>query len=540
MAYTAIYRKYRPKTFDKLIGQEHIVKTLINQIESGKIGHAYLFCGTRGTGKTSTARMFARAINCLHPVNGSPCGECAVCRALDSGSLDVVEIDAASNNGVNEIRDLREKVAYPPVNCRYKVYIIDEVHMLTPAAFNALLKTLEEPPEHAVFILATTESHKLPATILSRCMRFDFKLVSAERLAKLIGEIFDDLGRKYTPEAVTLIAKAGEGSIRDALSIADVCDSYAGGTLTYDDVLAVLGASDGAKVAALAQAVLGGRTGEIFERVNELAATGRSMGVLTKDVVSYMRDLLVVRTAKNANAVLCLPEERFREYERAAEGFEPRRILRAMEIFSAAEAELKYAAHPRTLFETAAIKAAKPETDYDLAALLSRVKALEDRIKEGVPAAPPQNVSTPRDAGVLPQNGSAPQDAAEKTDGAAVFEKPQGVAGGGLKGHTADEALGLITRGLRKNNELMLWAVLQGLKAEIEGDTLVIGAKDENNLKVVEKPENFAAIERQLKEHFPAASLKVKAETSAKSAEQFDNDVDEIRKIFGEDIVIVE
>ncbi len=531
MAYTAIYRKYRPKTFDKLIGQDHIVKTLINQIESGKIGHAYLFCGTRGTGKTSTARMFARAINCLHPVNGSPCGECEVCRALeDPSSLDITEIDAASNNGVNEIRDLREKVAYPPVSCRYKVYIVDDVHMLSTAAFNALLKTLEEPPEHAVFILATTEVHKLPATILSRCMRFDFRLVSAERLAKLIGDIFDDMGRKYTKEALMLIAKSGEGSIRDALSVADVCDSYADGTLTYDDVLAVLGASDTAKTAALVRAVLTGDAGGVFSVTDELAATGKSMGVLTKDVISCLRDLLVIKTTKNANAVLCLPEEKFKETAEIAALANAPRILRAVEIFSGAEAELKYTAHPRILFETAAVKAAKPESDYDIGALLARVKALEDKItalESGAPARAEKAARPQTDAPTMPKEEPAP-----------VPEKAEAESGEKLSSHTAQEAMGIVTRGLRQNGELMLWAVMQNMKAAIEGETFVITAASENDLKVLEKAENFAAIEKQLA-RFVGAKLKVRAQTSAKSAEQFDNDVDEIKRIFGEDIVIV-
>ena len=227
MAYLALYRKYRPNTFDGLIGQEHIVKTLVNQIENDRLGHAYLFTGTRGTGKTSAAKIFAKAINCLNPKNGSPCGECECCRAISNPSnIDVIEIDAASNNGVNEIRDLREKVQYPPVSCKYKVYIIDEVHMLTGAAFNALLKTLEEPPKHAVFILATTEVHKIPATILSRCMRFDFRLISNEKIASLISKIYDEQDKDYEKEAVYAIAKAGEGSIRDALSIADTAISF--------------------------------------------------------------------------------------------------------------------------------------------------------------------------------------------------------------------------------------------------------------------------------------------------------------------------
>jgi len=216
MAYLALYRKYRPTTFEGLVGQEHIVKTLVNQISSERLGHAYLFTGTRGTGKTSAAKIFAKAINCLNPINGSPCGKCECCKALsDPSNIDVIEIDAASNNGVNEIRELREKVQYPPVSCKYKVYIVDEVHMLTGAAFNALLKTLEEPPKHAVFILATTEVHKIPATILSRCMRFDFRLIPPEKIAQLISSIYDEQGKSYEKEAVFAIAKAGEGSIRE-------------------------------------------------------------------------------------------------------------------------------------------------------------------------------------------------------------------------------------------------------------------------------------------------------------------------------------
>ena len=553
MAYTAIYRKYRPKTFDKMIGQDHIVRTLVNQIESDKIGHAYLFCGTRGTGKTSTARIFARAINCLSPVNGSPCGECEVCRALeDPSSLDVVEIDAASNNGVNEIRDLREKIAYPPVSCRYKVYIIDEVHMLTAAAFNALLKTLEEPPKHAVFILATTEAHKLPATILSRCMRFDFKLISVERLAKLVGDIFDDLGRKYEKEALTLIAKAGEGSIRDALSIADVCDSYADGVLTYDDVLAVLGTSDTGKIKNLVTAVLQGDAGGVFACVDELASMGKSMGVLTKDVVNYLRDLLVAKTLSDPNAVLSLPEDRLAEGKEGASYAPAVRILRCMEIFSAAESELKYTTHPRILFETAAVKAAKPESDFTIDALAARVKTLEDQLAFGNFANVSANaVSKTENADVRDKKNAAatapvPDRSGKGENGSLksgaqdeAQENAQSGGAGALSSHKADEVMGVITRGLRQSGELMLWAIMQGLKGEIKGNTFIVTAKNDNDYGVLMKEENFRAIMNQLKK-FDGAELKIKAETSAKYAEEFANDVDEIKRIFGDDIVIIE
>ena len=281
MAYLALYRRYRPNRFEDLIGQEQVVKTLVNQINNQRIGHAYLFTGTRGTGKTSAAKIFAKAINCLNPINGSPCGQCEVCKALaDSSNIDVLEIDAASNNGVSEIRDLREKVQYPPVICKYKVYIIDEVHMLSGAAFNALLKTLEEPPKHAVFILATTEVHKIPATILSRCMRFDFRLISNEKIAQLISKIYDEQQKEYESEAVFAIAKAGEGSIRDALSIADIALSYSENKLTYDNVMEILGSSNAELIYDFIDRVLNGKTSDVLNIIDQLCAKGKSIGVL--------------------------------------------------------------------------------------------------------------------------------------------------------------------------------------------------------------------------------------------------------------------
>ncbi|MBQ3754616.1 MAG: DNA polymerase III subunit gamma/tau, partial [Clostridia bacterium] len=278
MAYTSLYRKYRPDTFDKVIGQDHIVRTLKNQIETNSIGHAYIFTGTRGTGKTSVAKIFARAVNCLHPVNGSPCGKCDNCVELaNSGNFDILEIDAASNNSVDQIRELTEKINFPPTIGKYKVYIIDEVHMLSKAAFNALLKTLEEPPEHAIFILATTEIHQILPTILSRCLRFDFKLVPNSVIAERIRFIFDDIGCKYEPEAVELIASSGNGSVRDALSVADMCVSYCENNVTYKGVLEVLGASDPQKLISLCTAIADGDIDKTLREVASLCDLGKSV-----------------------------------------------------------------------------------------------------------------------------------------------------------------------------------------------------------------------------------------------------------------------
>lgn len=384
MSYLALYRAFRPKTFNEIIGQDHIVKTLVNQINTDRIGHAYLFCGARGTGKTTMAKVFARAINCLSPENGSPCGKCEVCKALESSTnLDITEMDAASNNKVENVRDIREKIQYPPVAGKYKVYIIDEVHMLTTEAFNALLKTLEEPPAHAVFILATTEVHKIPATILSRCLRFDFKLIPTPKIAEFISEIYDELGKKYQPEAVGLIAKAGEGSVRDALSIADICLSFSDGALTYDDVLEVLGTSDRSKIEELIKNIFTGETGKVLSVVDELCMRGKSVSVLNRDVCGVLRDLLIIKTCNNASQILGMPEDKLSELKNISQIADVHGVLRAIEIFSNVESELKYSTHPKIVFETAAVKAGLPQADYNIDALISRISKLEKALTDG-------------------------------------------------------------------------------------------------------------------------------------------------------------
>ena len=385
MAYLAFYRTFRPASFDTVVRQEHIVKILKNQIETGKIGHAYLFCGPRGTGKTTLAKIFARAINCQNPKNGSPCGECETCKALASGSsLDICEIDAASNNGVDEMRDIREKVQYPPVNGKYKVYIIDEVHMLSPSAFNAVLKTLEEPPAHAVFILATTEPQKIPATILSRCMRFDFKLIPQSDLERLVKSVFDKTGKQYEDEAVAAIARAGNGSARDSLSIADMCASYSKGTLTYDDVNEVLGKADFFAVADVISSVLSQDGGETLNATESVLATGKGVGVLVRDLLSFLNNLAVVKMCKNAAEIVNLPKDKFDKLKEMSATADAHTLLRATEILTKAEGDLRYAVDGRVTLESALIKASMPAVDSDIEALLARVEKLERQVAEGI------------------------------------------------------------------------------------------------------------------------------------------------------------
>ena len=374
--YLALYRKYRPRTFNEVIGQDHIVKTLINQIKLDKISHAYLFCGSRGTGKTSTAKIFAKAINCVNSKDGSPCLECDVCKSLDGTNIDVLEIDAASNNGVDEIRDLREKVKYPPVVGKYKVYIIDEVHMLSTSAFNALLKTLEEPPAHTVFVLATTEVHKLPATILSRCLRFDFKLVSLEELSSLLKKVLDSEKVKYDEQAINIIARAGEGSVRDTLSIADRCVSFAGDELTYQKVLAVLGVSEREVLIKITDHILSKNVGEALVELDSVLSQGKSPLVFSNDLISYFRDLLLVYTLSDkSREIVVVKDDIFEKMKAQATKENYGAMVKAIEVLSEIEQELRYSVQPRIVLETAIIKVI---TD---ASLEARVEKLEEFVK---------------------------------------------------------------------------------------------------------------------------------------------------------------
>ena len=374
--YLALYRKYRPQNFNEVVGQDHIVKTLINQIKFDKISHAYLFTGSRGTGKTSIAKIFARAINCTNLKDGSPCGECDVCKSLEGTNIDVLEIDAASNNGVDEIRELREKVKYPPVVGRYKVYIIDEVHMLSISAFNALLKTLEEPPKQTVFVLATTEVHKLPATILSRCIRFDFKLVPLDILTNHLNNILTKEGVKFEDTAVNVIARAGEGSVRDTLSIADRCVSFAGDNLTYQKVIDVLGVSERDILIKLTDIILKKDTGNALVLLDNVLSSGKRPLVFSNDLISYFRDLLLIFSLKEkAREIVVVKDDIFEQMKAQAVQENYAEILKAIEVLSGVEQELRYSAQPRIVLETAVIKI------INEASLERRVEKLEDIVK---------------------------------------------------------------------------------------------------------------------------------------------------------------
>lgn len=397
MSYTALYRKFRPTSFEDVKGQDHIITTLQNQIKANRIGHAYLFCGTRGTGKTTVAKIFAKAVNCEHPVDGSPCGECAMCRSIAAGtSMNVIEIDAASNNGVDNIREIREEVTYRPTEGKYKVYIIDEVHMLSIGAFNALLKTLEEPPEYVIFILATTEVHKIPITILSRCQHYDFKRITIDTIAARMNELMEAEQVDVEEKAIRYIAKAADGSMRDALSLLDQCIAfYLGQKLTYDNVLEVLGAVDTDVFSRLLRKIIQRDVAAVLNTVEELVMQGRELSQLAADFTWYLRNLLLVKTSDSIEDVLDVSTENLQQLKEEAQMIETDMLLRYIRIFSELSGQMKYATQKRVLLEVALIKLCTPAMETTEDSLLDRIRAVEEKLEKGIAVMPEGGYGSP-------------------------------------------------------------------------------------------------------------------------------------------------
>ena len=386
MAYQALYRAWRPETFSEIVDQDAVVRTLRRQVETDHIAHAYLFCGTRGTGKTTAAKVLSRAVNCLQPDHGDPCGECAACRAILSETcMDVLEIDAASNNGVDEIRDLREKIKYPPTFTKYKVYIIDEVHMLSTGAFNALLKTLEEPPKHAVFILATTEPQKLPATILSRCQRFDFHRISVEAIIGRLRVVLNGVGRQAEDAALVEIARAAEGAMRDALSLLDVCLSFTDGVVTAELARDVLGTAGREFMFEFTDALLDFDAAAALNKIDEAMRRGSDPRVFSLDAAAHLRGVLLAEAAGDAlTSILEVTPEDAARFAEQAKRCSREQVMRAMELFMRVESEMKRVTQPRTMLELAAVRACHPEHEEE-SALEERLARMEALLKNGVP-----------------------------------------------------------------------------------------------------------------------------------------------------------
>ena len=487
MSYTALYRKFRPDTFADVKGQDYIVTTLKNQLKANRIGHAYLFTGTRGTGKTTVAKIFARTVNCENPTEDGPCGECRICRAIAAGaSMNVIEIDAASNNGVDNIREIVEEVSYSPAEGKYKVYIIDEVHMLSIGAFNALLKTLEEPPSYVIFILATTEVHKLPITILSRCQRYDFKRISIDTIADRMRELVQAESVQVEDKALRYIAKAADGSMRDALSLLDQCIAFhLGQELTYDKVLDVLGAVDTEVFSRLLRNILDRNVLSCVKLLEEIVMQGRELTQFVTDFTWYLRNLMLAQVSdSNLEDVIDMSTDNLNRLKEEAAMVEMEQIVRYIHIFSELAGQIRYASQKRILVEIALIKLCKPEMETNQEAVLDRLRQVEEKLENGVVMAAPglNQVS----GGNIPQKEKPKLERAVPEDVREIVSKWPAIVG------NMDNPMKIYLKeaGLSLGNENQLIIVVQdGISSDY------FSQHPDNNAKLVEIIEDFAGKE---------------------------------------------
>lgn len=538
--YQALYRKYRPKTFDEVLGQEHITTTLKNQIISGNIGHAYLFAGTKGTGKTSTAKIFSRAVNCLSPVDGNPCNECEICRGImDESIMDVVEMDAASNRKIEDIRDIKDKVKYPPSKAKYKIYIIDEVHMLTNQAFNALLKTLEEPPKHLIFILATTELQKLPQTIVSRCQRFDFKRLSFSNIITNLNKILDELNVQLDDRILKLIARNSDGAMRDALSLLDQLISYKSGDLTYEEAIDILGIANTDLMFSIVEDIKNRKIEDSLFAIDNIIQEGKDIAQFIKDLIYHYRNLLIVKTSNSATAIMDLDEGMIDEYKNQSEDMSLDYILASLDILNDSEKRLSWATQPRIILEMTVIKLINLESRISLE---ERVKRLESMIENGnisIPTAPKKSEIIKKEKVNIQVKEKVKEDKKKKE----VIEK-------------ANENVDISFEAIKSNwNKILMKAkekdikvnafLKEGKPAYFVNNILTISYEDrfgfhkeamerEHNKKLLESI-LFSLFNQNIKVKFIMESDKIESGTD-------DNDtiIKEIKDFFGEDIVKIE
>lgn len=419
MAYTALYREWRPRSFDDVVGQEHITITLKNQIKKERIAHAYLFCGTRGTGKTSTAKIMAKALNCLNLQEGEPCNECEMCKKINAGlSIDVTELDAASNNGVDNIRDIIEDVQYPPQEAKHKVYIMDEVHMLSGGAVNAFLKTLEEPPKNVVFILATTDPQKLPITILSRCQRFDFKRIKTEDIAERLRKIVKQQGVFADDKSLSLVARMSDGAMRDSLSILDQAIAMGGGKVEYNDVINMLGLVTNENLLALTDCIIVRDVEKSMKTIDDIVISGKDIYTFIKDLIGHMRNLLMVKVSNNPEEILDMSLENIELLKKQSEKIRVEEIMRCIRILQEAEEQAKWSKQSRVYLELAVIKMCKIEYDTSKEVLLARINKLEEVIKQGKITVACETVTSR-----VAKGGEMPKEGAVKNHSEAASQK---------------------------------------------------------------------------------------------------------------------
>jgi len=569
MAYRALYRQYRPVRFSEVIGQDHITTTLKHQVASDRPAHAYLFCGTRGTGKTTSARILARAVNCLSPENGEPCGKCEACLITAAeGAADITEIDAASNNSVSDVRDLIESAQYAPLRLHRRVFIIDEVHMLSGAAFNALLKTLEEPPEHIIFILATTEPQKLPSTIISRCQRFDFHRISLGDIKRTLQSVLSRAGASIEDGGLTLIARAAQGGMRDALSLADQCLAFCGDNVTTQNVYDVLGSMEDAFLFDMADALLASDAPGALKLLDGIVQAGRDLSVLAADLSAHFRALLLARTCGRCEDLLDCTEDVMTRYLDQAKPASEARLMLAVDRLLAAQNDMRYLPSPRTMLESALIHICRPEDALSLANLEARVDRLESQMKDGVPAraaapqpAPaakagpaqksppkpktkpepsPADAPWPEDAPPEPEGGYSapppPEEPRQAPAASAPASKP--APANEPKPDVSSDAAALWRETIAGIPNMFIQALAREAVAQrFENKTLVVGFTEaqETKQKGLSAPINFEPAQRALQALVPDAKLVITTSKAVPASEQAEALA---RELFGDKLTI--
>lgn len=578
MAYRALYRQYRPTTFAGVIGQDHITTTLRHQVESGHVAHAYLFCGSRGTGKTTTARILSRAINCLSPVDGEACGVCEACRTMAGDTAgDILEIDAASNNKVEDIRPLIDKVQYAPLSLKYRVFIIDEAHMITGSAFNALLKTLEEPPAHAVFLLATTEPQKLPATIISRCQRFDFHRLSVQDIVLTLKSVLSQAGADIEEDGLLLIARAANGGMRDALSLADQCLSFCGDRVTTRDVYDVLGSMEESFLFDMSEALLASNAAKALRMLDDIVRGGRDLSVFCQDLASHFRALLLTKTCGDCQDLLDCTADAMKKYQAQAGNASEARLLLATEQLLKAQSDMRYLARPRAMLESTLVRVCRPEEALSLASLEARV----DRLEGLSPCMPPDALAVPAPMAVAAQpvqakapavehisesgknpeadyDGPPPLDAPPE-EGTAVMENASAPApttspkapvatvattaaaprppSDSAVGSEADALWANVLRGIQAQNVMVYMLAKAGAAQRLDEDTLTVRFPETEEIQFnsLHAPINFNRLQALLTELRPDTKLVlVKGAVEPVSEET----TEKVKQLFGDKLII--
>ncbi len=528
MSYVALYREWRPQKFSDIIGQVHISRTLQNALKTNRIAHAYLFCGPRGTGKTSTAKVLAKTLNCLNGPEIEPCNLCENCKRVTEGtSMDVMEIDAASNRGIDEIRDLREKVKFAPTEGKYRIYIIDEVHMLTTEAFNALLKTLEEPPAHVIFVLATTEPHKVPLTILSRCQRFDFRRIKLNDIISRLRTVVDELGIKTEDETLGLIARIAEGGMRDALSLLDQCISFAGKEVSGEDVNAMLGTVNTGFLFKMTECFIHNDITSGLKLIDELVRQGKDIRLFTRDLTEHFRNLLLVEVCTDIDELLPVSAEVLQTMQKQSSVLGRKKIVSLIEVLTSTEREMKWASHPRLILELAVIRSTDTAAANDFTDLTNRIVRLEGLLRDG------QIAST--------NTSSKPHQRAPATS------KPDRL-NQSIDTDTIRKCWQEILERIKKVRISTKAFLIEGKPVEVKDGNLVLSFPLEYSFhkENVEQPENKNAIEQAIKE-VTGVELKIKCKFADESSKEpsavsqagskGDTLVEEACRLFGGDVI---